>query len=540
MSPRAVSTRDTAIATLPELVITLHRNGTIIDHNAVNIPSLPVGEGTGGEIELLWPESLVALLRQLARKASAVRGTIESSFEQGRERYELRVSAQGPDRLTCSIRPLLIGTSLERSAGSHSQPAGYGQPLERRDFLRRLRDSIAIAALRERPLAVALIHIDGIVDIAQVLDPGVARELMSALLERLPSSDDATGGELGYVGQLSDGFIAQVLQSMDRDTISQYVSQLCASLREPICIGGSAFHLTPYAGVAILGQDASGSKMLLNHARRAAAEARACGSDTVCFFTDTLKLESLSRLDIMRELREAIAQGHIGLRYVARHDLATGQLVARVGYLRWQHPLRGEIRPSEFLCVAEATGLAIALSRAGLSCLQQDYAALAARGEGDVRISFGALRHHVLHDNFARDVEALVAEGGLPAEHLELRIAEKTCIACEPQTLKSLHRLGLQLVVDEVGRGLGSLDWLARAPIWGLQLDRAWVTALHSEEIALNEVALKVCRAAISVAKALDLEPIATGVDNVEQRNALLSLGCPYGAGDLYRGASET
>ncbi len=88
----------------------------------------------------------------------------------------------------------------------------------------------------------------------------------------------------------------------------------------------------------------------------------------------------------------------------------------------------------------------------------------------------------------------------------------------------------MRLVVDEVGRGLGSLDWLARTPIWGLQLDRAWTTAIRSEAVAL-----KVCRAGVAVAAALGLTPIATGVDNEEQRAALLALGCRHGTGDLYQ-----
>jgi EAL domain-containing protein (putative c-di-GMP-specific phosphodiesterase class I) len=91
----------------------------------------------------------------------------------------------------------------------------------------------------------------------------------------------------------------------------------------------------------------------------------------------------------------------------------------------------------------------------------------------------------------------------------------------------------VQLVVDEVGRGMGSLDLLARAPIWGLQLDRAWVTALRSDAVAR-----KVCRAGIGVAAALGLTPIATGVDDPQQRDALLALGCRLGSGDLFRSAA--
>jgi EAL domain-containing protein (putative c-di-GMP-specific phosphodiesterase class I) len=245
-----------------------------------------------------------------------------------------------------------------------------------------------------------------------------------------------------------------------------------------------------------------------------------------------LRLESLARLDIARELHDAIENRDIRLRYVGRHDLTTGRLVTWVGYLRWVHPLRGEIRPVEFLRVAEATGLATALSRAVLGCLREDFAALEPQSDTDVRISFGALRHHILHEDFVSDIERFLAEGPLPAARLELRVSEKALIAREPGDFNALQRLGVRLVVDEVGRGMGSLDWLARAPIWGLQLDRAWTTALRSDEVAL-----KVCRAGIAVATALGLTPIATGVDDHDQRDALLALGCRHGTGDLYRDA---
>ncbi|HEY5102426.1 MAG TPA: EAL domain-containing protein, partial [Steroidobacteraceae bacterium] len=94
---------------------------------------------------------------------------------------------------------------------------------------------------------------------------------------------------------------------------------------------------------------------------------------------------------------------------------------------------------------------------------------------------------------------------------------------------QSLAKLGVQLIVDEVGRQMSSLELLARAPLSGLQLDRSWVTAL-----AYDAVSLKVCRAAIGVARALNLTAIGTGVDDARQRDLLLDLGCHEGLGDLY------
>ncbi len=375
--------------------------------------------------------------------------------------------------------------------------------LDRRGFLRRCKESMAMAALRERPLAVAVIQLDGISDIAQIIATKVSEQIMSTAILRLPAkSDERDGKPWWYLGQLSESLLALVLESADREAIGECVAGLSASLREPIAIGGAEFHLTPYVGVAILGQDASTPKLLLDHARAAATEARRRGSSEVCFFTDTMRLESLARLDIAREMREAIAHHDIRLRYVGRHDLETGRLTAWVGYLRWLHPLRGEIRPAEFLRVAETTGLAAQLSRAVLGCLKDDFASLAAAADPDVRVSFGAL-------------------------------AERALVARDPLDLHDLARLGARVVVDEVARGMGSLELLARAPLWGLQLDRAWVTGLRRETQSR-----KVCQAGIAVAQAFGLTPIASGVDDSGQREALLALGCRYGSGDLFRDAA--
>jgi EAL domain-containing protein (putative c-di-GMP-specific phosphodiesterase class I)/GGDEF domain-containing protein len=520
---------DVLIEGLPDLVVLLRRDGIVVTHRGGRgVADLKLaGDAIGKPIDAVWSESVAGLVKQLTRKAIALRTTTEARFQDRGRDYEARVSAQGPDRAICVIRAVLAGAQDGTLEATDERPRPQ---LDRRGFLRRFKESMSLAALREKPIAVAVIHVDGIADIAQIIATKLSEQIMSAAVLRLPQFGNADGGDpWWYLGQLNDSLLALVLETSDRDAIEACVSQICASLREPVSVGEAEFHLTPYAGVAILGEDASSPKLLLDHARSAATEARRSGSTRVCFFTDTLRLQSLARLDIARELHDAIANRDIRFRYVGRHDLATGRLVTWVGYLRWLHPLRGEIRPVEFLRVAEATGLATALSRAVLTRLREDFAALGPQSGTDTRISFGALRHHILHDNFVGDIERFLADGSVPAERLELRISEKALIAREPADFNSLQRLGVRLVVDEVGRGMGSLDWLARAPIWGLQLDRAWTTALRSDEVAL-----KVCRAGISVATALGLTPIATGIDDQEQRDALFALGCRLGTGDLY------
>ena len=518
------------IEALPDLVVLMRRDGGVIAHaGGHGVPDLRPREDTDdGSYQAVWSETTATLLKQLVRKAIAGRTTQEARFQERNRPYEVRVTAQGPDRAVCLIRAPAEGSREETTDATGDRPR---PELDRRGFLRRFKESLSVATLQEKSIAVAVLYVDGISDIAQIITARVAEQIMSTAILRLAAQPaDAPAAQPGwYIGQLGEGILALVVESSDREAIEACVGGVCDSLRQPVATGDAEFRLTPYAGVGVLGLDATSPRALLDHARAAAAEARRADTSRVLFFSDTLQLRTLARLDIARELREAIASRHIRLRYVGRHDLTTGRAVAWVSYLRWDHPLRGEIRPSEFLRVAETTGLGTTLSRAALTCLAEDFAAHSARWDADLRVSYGALRSHVLHEDFVADIERFLGDSAMPAERLELRIAEKAFVARDPSDFRPLQRRGVRLVVDEVARGMGSLPLFARAPLWGLQLDRAWVTALRNDDVAR-----KVCRAGIGLATALGLTPIATGVDDEAQRDALLELGCRYGTGDLY------
>ena len=520
---------ETLLELLPDLVLLIRRDGSVLAHaGGQQVQDLrPLPDTEQAPFKPAWSEATAELIKLLVRRSIAQRTTVEARFEEAGREYQARVSAQGPDRAVAVIRAVLPGSPEESTETTGERPR---PELDRRGFLRRLKESMSVATLREKSFAVAVLYIDGIPDIAQIIAARVSEQIMSVAIMRLSAqADEATGtGPRWYLGQLGESVLAMVIDTSDRVAVDTCVSRVCELLREPLSAGGTEFRLKPYAGAAILGLDASTPKALLDHARAAAAEARRLESTDVLFHSDTMKLRALERLDLARELREAIGNGDIRFRYVGRHELKTGRLVACVGYLRWEHPLRGEIRPAEFLRVAESTGLATVLSRMALQTLCEDFEAFRKSWAPDVRISFGALRDHLFHQDFLADMDRALAER-LPAERLELRIAEKAFVARDPNDFHLLEQRGVQLVVDEVGRDLGSISSLARVPVSGLQLDRAWVTAIRTDDIAR-----KVCRAGINLALSLGLTPIAAGVDDRAQRDALLELGCRYGSGDLY------
>jgi predicted signal transduction protein with EAL and GGDEF domain len=518
------------IHSLPELMLLVRRDGSLLEaEGGRGVPALlPLGTWEDDRFRPLWPQRISELIAQLARRAISDRAAIDGQFELDGHAYDIRAMAMGRDRCACVIR---AGTFIAEA--DRRNPQGKASPeLDRRGFLKRLKEALSYARLREKTIAVAVIQIEDVTELDRVIEPRVSERIVRRAMQNLLIGEASRpeGEPPWELGQLKDNLLALWIDSADRDRIEACVGRLCAVLREPANIGDAAFQLGLHAGVALLGLDATAPQALLDHARVAAAEARRSSSGRVFFFSDTLKMKSLARLDIAREMRAAIDAGHFRLRYRFRHDLRSGSRTALVGYIGWQHPLRGTISPSEFLPVAQSMGLAAALSRSVLHNLREDFTLLNAQTP-DVRLSFGALRAHALEATFPVDLVRAIANANLPAERLEIRLAEGAVISRDPAEFGRLRDMGVRIVADEMGRDLIPLPRLAGAPLWGLQLDRAWVSRLPQDDSAR-----RLCCALTGIARALDFIPLASGVDTQAHRDALLTIGCEQGTGDLYGG----
>lgn len=516
---------------LPDLLLLIRRNGVLLSHTGGDaVPSLqPDASSIGRELAAFWPGPVADTIKQLVRRALAGRGTVDGNLEDSCGVYEARVSAQGPDRALCVIRRPSRPRDEDIGATGLFRP--LVAPEERRGFVRRFTEAITSAALSERPMSVCVVHMDGLTDLARVIETQFAADVMQSIVQRLNHYELATVAENipWFAGHLTESVLALVIESRDRQRVEEVVLRVCDLLRQPVSIGACAFSLTPYAGVAMLGSDASAPPALLTHASAAAAEARRRSSRSPCFCSDTVKLRSLARIDLGHELREAIVNRDIRLHYAARHELRSGGRIAAVGFMHWPHPLRGTVYPGEFLPLSESTGLSAALSRSAMLALCEDYPHLCTRYGAGIRVSFAPTRHHVLDETFVDDVKNLVANGVLPAEKLELRIDERTLLACGFAALKTLVDRGVQLVVGDFGRDSVSLKLLASVPLAGLQLDRTWTQGLP-----LEPQAVKLCRGAIGLANSLGLAPIATAVDSDAQLKALVAIGFTHGSGDLF------
>lgn len=526
---------DSLIRAMPDVVAFVRPDGLITHHLGGRQVAFLRGSGSlaGQRLDEVLEAPVAELIARLVRRAIASRESCEAEFSVDGAAYHARLSPQGPQRALCVIRPLGAAPTVDAA----QEPGRATGDAERRGFVRRFQQSVSDATLRERPLALCIIYLDGLADIGQLIDFSIGERIMTELLRALPTSGDTSDGSAWYVGQIGEALLGVVVDgSDDRDRIRAIARSLCESIARPIQLNDATFQVAPFAGVAILGRDASRPPALLDHARAAMLESRRSEAGTIQFYSDTLRMLPVARLDIERELRIGIEEGQIGLRYVARHELSGGRVAGIQSYMRWVHPLRGEISPAEFLPIADATGLAPAVSRAALERLAKDIPTLRARFGRDLPISFGPLRQHVSSGQLLEDCQRLSAASQFPLGRFELRIAERTLATLyrPERALADMVEFGARLMVDEFGRGFTSFARLPQLPLSALQIDRALVVAAGRSAAALRS-----CRAIAALAIALEVVPIAAGVDDEATRQCMVEIGCVQGLGDLYRSVAE-
>ncbi len=514
---------ESLIRAMPDLVMFIRPDGLILDHfGGRTLPFLRgCGDLVGRRIEALVEPAASALILRLIRRAIAERDTCESEFKMDDAAYLVRIQPQGPQRAMCVMRHVIH----DRQPAATSSPRGANAD----GFLGQLQDAAAEASLREQTFALCVIFLGGLSDIGELIDFSIRQQILEVVMQR---SRATTDGDLPpLVGIIDDTMLGAIVHAASRDQIRGDVESIAARMAEPVQFNDATFVLSPHVGVAIFGQDASNPPSLLAHARAAMLEARRADAGSVQFYSDTVRMLPVLRLDIERELREAIRDGQIKLHYLACHDLANGRMTGLHAYMRWVHPLRGDIPPGQFLRIAETTDLASAVSRAALERLARDLPGLRRRFGNGLPICFGPLRQHLSSGQFLADFLGSRHASTLTSGGVVLRIAERTLTAMpEPErVLDDLMKAGVGCVIDELGSGTSSVSQLAQLPITALQITRRFVVGA-----ANDPQAMRTCRAIVALAQALEVPAIAPGIDAEPARAMMAEIGCSRGLGDLY------
>ena len=404
-------------------------------------------------------------------------------------------------------------------------------------FEKSLRMALDMAALREDTVGVALVHIGGYVTYQRVFDSAIANRVLESaarvIVENLPEGRT----NLPRVARVSDDVIGVVLTDIrSRADADSVVDALVTALKHPVDLDGQIFQLAPQIGVTLSGTDGARAIELIERALTTLDSGRRLGDHrAVTFYSDTLRLASLTRLDWQQELRQALQNDELELHYQPRLLLATREIIALEAFLRWPHKIRGMVPTSEFLPIAELSGLSVQLGRWVLRRAFRDLATLAEHGYSRIRLSVNVGRQYLSAESLAEDVANSSKESGIEPSCLDLEITEQM-LSTGRSGLTALHKLrgqGVRVLIDDFGTGYVSLGKLRSSPLDGIMIDRSFV-----EEVGHDHEARAVCRAAIALGHAFGLRIVAEGIETEAQAQFLIAEQCHEGQGHLFCAAT--
>jgi diguanylate cyclase (GGDEF)-like protein/PAS domain S-box-containing protein len=313
--------------------------------------------------------------------------------------------------------------------------------------------------------------------------------------------------------------------------IAQRIAEACA---RPIRIGEHEHIVTVSTGIVIIEGGASTPSNMLRDADAAMYRAKAGGKGRIEVFDEGMRAQLIERMAIESSLRRALDNGELRLFYQPVFSLERDEIVGVEALLRWQHPLRGLLEPSEFISVAEDSGLIVPIGEWVLeqACRQAASWRDRANGAEPVHMSVNLSPRQVSRSNVVATVQRVLRNTGLEPELLDLEITEHTLIEegeAAALALRELKDVGVRLVLDDFGTGYSSLSYLRRFTIDALKIDRSFVDGLGTADSGDGAIV----NAVVSMARELDVIVTAEGVETTAQLAQLRENGCPYAQGFL-------
>ena len=397
-------------------------------------------------------------------------------------------------------------------------------------FLDRLGLAMAQARRDGRPMAVLQLDLDHFKDVNDTLGHAAGDTLLRACARRLQSIVHDTD----TVARIGGDEFAIILTGLDRPIDAGHVAQrIIARLLEPVSCQGHEVHTGTSIGITIFPDDDTDPDQLLRNADIALYRAKANGRNTYSFFVEAMKRQIERRKELEAELRRAIVGHEFALHYQPQIRFADRKVVGMEALMRWHHPIRGLVLPSEFLAVAEDAGLIVPI---GLEVLSQ--ACAQARAWLDAGLDFGRIAVNLAPAQFkARNLAYAVHDAlqaaGLEASHLCVEVTEGAFLDRGTdrvaQTLARLHDMNVLIALDDFGTGYASLAHLKRFPIDRLKIDGSLV-----RDIGIDSENTAIVRTVISLGHSLGLEVVAEGVETEAQCAFLREHGCDGAQGYLF------
>ena len=496
-----------------------------------------IGQGIAGRVAANREPLLIhggrrdsAMSVPLVHRGSLL-GVLNVNGEPGRtfDEYDLRALSLFGEHAASSIANARL-YEAERANAIALAHRAYHDPLtdlgNRALFADRV--SHALSAERLRPVAVVFLDLDDFKKVNDTLGHAGGDQLLCRVADRLATGlrDQDVAARLG-----GDEFAVLIEDVPSHEEALRTAERLLLALSGPIDLGERTVTVRASMGVAVGHPGVTTTDELLRNADVAMYIAKGQGKGCARLFEPAMHTAILERLELETQLEVAVERAQLDLRYQPIVSLATGRVSGFEALVRWNHPERGELPPDAFIPLAEETGLVIGIDRWVLlkACCQGRAWQRAYPAEEPLIVGVNLSTRQLEEENVVELVQLALEVSGLPPEHLVIEITESFLIRNESlgvATLTALRELGVRLAIDDFGTGYSSLSYLRHLPIDVLKIDRSFIEGLgrSDEDTALVQAILR-------LARSLNLETIAEGVERPDQRAALADLQCTLAQG---------
>jgi diguanylate cyclase (GGDEF)-like protein/PAS domain S-box-containing protein len=388
-------------------------------------------------------------------------------------------------------------------------------------FSQLLNQAIKSARRYKRQFAVLFIDLDRFKIINDTMGHDAGDQLLQEIAARLKQTLRA----VDVVARLGgDEFIVLIDEVSDSSHVSTVAHKIITSIIKPLTIMKQECRITASIGISIYPKDAEDEQSLMKNADMAMYLAKEEGKNNYQFYSEDIQSKSLERLSIEKNLRFALERNELSLHYQAQVDFKTNVIKGVEALLRWQNPYLGSVTPTQFIPVAEESGLIIPIGKWVMRTACAQNVAWQKQGLPPVCMAVNLSLRQLTDDNLIDDIRTALNDSGMTPNLLELEITESMVMHNPVRiiaVLTKIKTLGVRLAIDDFGTGYSSLAQIKHFPIDTLKVDRSFIRNVPQdvEDKAITE-------AIIAMGRTLSLTVIAEGVETIEQMNFLKDRSC--------------
>lgn len=386
----------------------------------------------------------------------------------------------------------------------------------RRAFNERLEHEIYLAQENRGRVAVLGIDLDSFKEVNDLRGHATGDAVLKELAQRMTN----IVSESEFIARLGGDEFGAIYRMSGETELVDFLGRLEGIFLAPVGVDGHNIAIGASVGVAVYPDNAADKQTLIGNADLAMYRAKADLTRTVCFYEASMDEAVRARQALIGELRQAAELGQLAVHYQVQVSVATKTIRGYEALVRWKHPQRGFVPPSEFIPLAEESRLILHIGEWVLktACME------AASWDRPYKVAVNISAVQLAHSDLPKLVLETLLQSGLPPERLELELTESTIFADKERSLhllRQLKALGVSIALDDFGTGYSSLDTLRSFPFDKIKLDKSFMT-----EAETSPQAKAIIRAVLALGSSLQIPVLAEGIETEGQMILLDSEGC--------------